>query len=148
MVGERRGVRKDCNTHGAKEQERRRKARMEWATSQPSMVSQPSEEPFQEEPTQEESIQEEPQQDQDIPNSPPPPSSPVGKMATRAIAMGRRVDFDFFESCNFSIRTWIDRMGWRNFCTMDILMYPKLVREFYENLKRGFPEIASTVKGI
>ena len=39
-------------------------------------------------------------------------------------------------------------MGWKDFCTIDLPMYPNLVREFYENLKRGSGEIASTVKGV
>ena len=69
-------------------------------------------------------------------------------MATRAIAIGRRIDFDFFESYNFSIRTWIDRMGWKDFCKMNIPMYPKLVRKFYENLQRDKYGIVSTVKGV
>ena len=60
--------------------------------------------------------------------------------------MERRIDFKFFESYNFSIRLWIDRMGQKNFGTMNILMYPKLVRKFYKNLKRDAYGVASTVK--
>ena len=62
--------------------------------------------------------------------------------------MERRIDFDFFESYHFSIGIWIDRMGWKEFCKMNIPMYPKLVRKFYENLKRDGSGVVSTVKGV
>ena len=35
-----------------------------------------------------------------------------------------------------------------NFCTIDLPMYPHLVRDFYKNLRKGSREIVSSVKGI
>ena len=69
-------------------------------------------------------------------------------MAPSAIAMERRLDFGFFKRYNFSIGTWIERMEWKSFCNMNIPMYPKLIKEFYENLKRGAVDIVSIVKEI
>ena len=62
--------------------------------------------------------------------------------------MGRKIDFGFFDKYNFPMSRWTEEMGWKNFCTIDLPMSPHLVREFYENLKRGSREIASTVKRI
>ena len=62
--------------------------------------------------------------------------------------MGRRIDFGFFEKYNFSIDSRLENMGWKNFCSMNIPMYPKLVREYYENMRRGVDGLVTTVKGI
>lgn len=77
---------------------------------------------------------------------PPPQSSPSRKMAARVIAMGKKIDFNFFEKYGFPIGQWIDAMGWKNFCCLDLPMYPHLVKEFYGNLRRGFGEIVLYVK--
>ena len=72
MVWERRIMRKIYASRSAEIRKKKRKARMEQATSQPSK----------------DPIQEELQPNQGISGSPPPPPSPVGRMATRAIVMG------------------------------------------------------------
>ena len=49
---------------------------------------------------------------------------------------------------HFSIGLWLERMGWKNFYCLNIPMYPRLVREFYANLRRGADDVATTIKGI
>ena len=78
----------------------------------------------------------------------PPQSSPSERMAARVIAMERKIDFNFFESYGFLVGQWIKTMGWKSFCSLDVPMYPHLVREFYANLRRGPSEIVSSVKGV
>ena len=96
-----------------------------------------------------ESSREEEQATKNLGNETPPPQSTLTEtMATRTIAMGRKINFGFFQKYKFPMSRWIEAMGWKNFCTIDLTMYPNLMREFYKNLKRGSREIASTIKGV
>ena len=42
----------------------------------------------------------------------------------------------------------IKSLGWKYLCTIDLPIYPNLVREFYRNSKVGVSTIESKVRGI
>ena len=71
-----------------------------------------------------------------------PQSSSSKRMVDRVISMERRVDFNFLAKYHFNIGLWIERMGWKRFCCLDLPMYPHLVREYYGNLKRRILELS------
>ena len=69
-------------------------------------------------------------------------------MATRPITICRLVYFNFLEQENFSIDQWIKNQGWKRFCSLDLPVYPNLVRAFFENIRLESSQIFSTVKGV
>ena len=68
-------------------------------------------------------------------------------MGNRSITSGRRVVFEFLDLENLRIGDWLRRQHWERFCSLDIPLYPNLVRNFFENMSLGYESIISMVKG-
>lgn len=69
-------------------------------------------------------------------------------MAGRVVTTSRWVYFKLFDENRFVFGEWICRQGREDFCKINILTYPRWVREFYRNLSSISNGISSTVKGI
>ena len=61
--------------------------------------------------------------------------------------MGRRVYFNFFKKEGFSIGEKLKRMSLKTLCSLDVPTYPRLVREFYDTLAKGFGRFSYRVRG-
>ena len=81
---------------------------------------------------------------------PPPPSSSVilARFAGRPVTTGRRIHSEFFDQEGFRLREWIQRQGWEYLCSLDVMIYPGLVQEFYAFLKTGMGGLVSEVRGV
>ena len=77
-----------------------------------------------------------------------PLSSPAERMSGRAIAYGRRIDFAYFDSLEFSIRQWLSLASCEFFCTLRERYYPHLIREFYGSLGHSGDWWQATVQGV
>ena len=75
------------------------------------------------------------------------PVPPRVSMASRSVIVGKKIYFNFLEEENFRIGDWIKAQGWELFSSLDLPVYPTLVRAFFENMTLGANEIYSTVKG-
>lgn len=80
-----------------------------------------------------------------IPSSPHPQPK---RMAGRAGTIGRWINFKFLDDNGFLFGQWIRGQGWEQFCRINILTYPRFVREFYRNLRWITRGITSFVKGV
>ena len=69
-------------------------------------------------------------------------------MANRVITSGRKLDFSFLAQQHFQIGEWLKIQGWERFCSLDIPVYPRLVKSFFEHLKVRTSYVESTVNGI
>lgn len=67
-------------------------------------------------------------------------------MGNGPVTIGRKVNFGFLEKEHFCIGSWIRNQGWEKLCSLDIPTYPRLVREFFKNLRIGIGSIESRVK--
>lgn len=66
------------------------------------------------------------------------PSSPMAdRMSRKAIASGKRIDFEYFDQEGFSIGEWIRVVGCKSFCSMSERYYPHLIQEFYRSMAQG-----------
>ena len=72
---------------------------------------------------------------------------PPLSMSNRSVTTGRKVMFDFLERKQFRIAGWLRAQGWEKFCSLKVATYPKLVKEFFENLRVRTSQLESTVKG-
>ena len=68
-------------------------------------------------------------------------------MADRVVTSGRKLDFTFLSQENFQIGDWLKAQSWEKFCTLDIPVYPRLVKSFFEHLKIRPRHLESTVNG-
>ena len=68
--------------------------------------------------------------------------------ADKAITIGRRIDFRFFQKERFFVEDKIKIMTWGFLCTLDLPTYPGLVREFYSTLVRGSEGFTCKVKRV
>ena len=78
--------------------------------------------------------------------SPTSPSHQIS-LGMRPITTGRRILFEYLKEIGFVIGDFIENQGWKNLCSLDVKIYPNLVRMFYENLRFGENFIESFVKG-
>ncbi len=62
--------------------------------------------------------------------------------------MGRRIHSEFLDQEGFRLGDWIRRQGWEYLCSLDLVTYPGLVREFYAFLKVGMGGLVSEVRGV
>ena len=60
---------------------------------------------------------------------------------------GRRILFNFLKEIGLELGDKIEEQGWIHFCSLNLPIYPTLVRNFYENLKVGDDYLESQVKG-
>lgn len=56
-------------------------------------------------------------------------------MLNKPITIGRKIDFDCFEREGLVIGQSINYMEWDFMASLNEPIYPKLVKEFYENLE-------------
>ena len=68
-------------------------------------------------------------------------------MQMRQVMSGRRILFNFLEEIEVKLGDYIEDQGWIYFCSLNVPIYPTLVRRFYENLKIKDDCIESFVKG-
>ena len=68
-------------------------------------------------------------------------------MADRVVTTGRKLNFDFLAQESFQIGDWLKVQGWEKFCSLDIPIYPRLVKSFFEHLRIRPRHLESTVNG-
>lgn len=73
------------------------------------------------------------------------PSTKI-RLSNHSIVIERKVDFNFFEREKFFIYGKIRNFGWQYFCSLNELVYPSLVLEFYENTSLEPDSLVSKVK--
>lgn len=84
--------------------------------------------------------------DREAPLAIRPRPQPHVSMVNHLITNGRKNSFEFLENEYFKIGNQIRSQGWKKFCTLEVLIYPKLVRSFFENLRFGAETIESTIE--
>ena len=77
----------------------------------------------------------------------PSSSRRTSSMQMRQVMSGRRILFNFLEEIELELGDKIEEQGWVHFCSLNLPIYPILVRNFYENLKVGDDYLESQVKG-
>ena len=68
-------------------------------------------------------------------------------MVNRVITSGRKLDFSFLARQHFQIGDWLKNQGWERFCSLEVPVYPRLVKSFFEHLKIWPSYIESKVNG-
>ena len=74
--------------------------------------------------------------------------APLQSMADRIITTGRKLDFAFLAQEGFQIGEWLKSQGWEKFCSLDLQIFPKLVKSFFEHLRVRTHSLESVVNGV
>ena len=63
--------------------------------------------------------------------------------------MDRNIDIGYLDKKNFWIGSWLRQQGWKKLCSLEVNIYPDLIREFFENINfEGESSVESIVKGV
>ena len=63
--------------------------------------------------------------------------------------MGHCVDIEYLDQKYFHIGSWIQQQGWKKLCTLEVNIYPDLIKEFFDNISfEHGSKIESVVKGV
>ena len=69
-------------------------------------------------------------------------------MVDRVVTSGRKLDFTFLSQEHFQIGEWLKFQGWEKFCSLDLPVFPSLVKSFFEHLRIKTHSLESTVNGV
>ena len=64
------------------------------------------------------------------------------------VCMRRNVNFEFLDREGFTTVQKIKKLGWDFLCSLDVLTYPNLVRDFYGKIKVQVRSVVSEVKDV